>query len=77
VQFRPDRQKLSLKSDNTHKALDEQTTLTKLGITTDGELVVKDLGPQISWKLVFLIEYVSIQPTLQLHPQLIVSWLGW
>ncbi|KAF8492874.1 3-oxo-5-alpha-steroid 4-dehydrogenase-domain-containing protein [Gautieria morchelliformis] len=63
--FHPDRQKLSLKSDNTNKALDEQTTLTKLGITTGGELVVKDLGPQISWKLVFLVEYAG---PLIIHP---------
>ena len=25
---------------------------------SQGELVVKDLGPQISWRTVFLIEYV-------------------
>ncbi|KAF8576104.1 hypothetical protein K439DRAFT_690815 [Ramaria rubella] len=63
--FYPDRQKVSLKSDSTNKALDDETTLASLGIVSDGELVVKDLGPQISWKTVFLIEYAG---PLVIHP---------
>ncbi|KAF8526283.1 3-oxo-5-alpha-steroid 4-dehydrogenase-domain-containing protein [Hysterangium stoloniferum] len=63
--FQPDRQKVSLKSDSTNKALDDQATLVGLGIKSSGELVVKDLGPQISWKTVFLVEYAG---PLVIHP---------
>jgi len=53
-QFYVSRQKLSLKGSKA--ALADDVTLKD----TDGaELSVKDLGPQISWKVVFLIEYVS------------------
>lgn len=50
------RQKLSLKGEK--KTLSDETTLASLGIADEGELAVKDLGPQISWKTVFVIEYV-------------------
>jgi very-long-chain enoyl-CoA reductase len=30
------------------------------GIIEGGELQVKDLGPQVSWRTVFLAEYVCI-----------------
>ena len=39
-------------------ALNLETTLSSAGVTNGGDLTVKDLGPQISWKMVFLIEYV-------------------
>ena len=58
LQLQPSRQKLSLKSDTANKALDDLATLSSIGITSDGELVVKDLGAQISWRTVFLTEYV-------------------
>lgn len=51
-QFYPARQKITLK--------DSKNTLNDEAKLVDaGELLVKDLGPQISWKTVFLVEYVS------------------
>ncbi|KIJ50957.1 hypothetical protein M422DRAFT_44187 [Sphaerobolus stellatus SS14] len=72
--FYPDRQKLSLKGDETNKALSEETKLSSLGITSTGEINAKDLGPQISWKTVFLIEYggpLVIHPIFYHFPALI------
>ncbi|GJJ08708.1 hypothetical protein Clacol_002927 [Clathrus columnatus] len=63
--FLAERQKLSLKKDKANKALDDQATLISLGVDSNEELVVKDLGPQISWKTVFLVEYVG---PLLIHP---------
>lgn len=54
--FNPDRQKLSVKGSKSNLASD--TKLAEVGVTDGGELIVKDLGPQISWRTVFLIEYV-------------------
>lgn len=50
---------MKLKSER--KALGDDTKLsTVLGVDLgDGEIQVKDLGPQISWRTVFLVEYVS------------------
>lgn len=56
-QFYPARQKITLKdSKNT---LNDEATLVDAGVVDGGELLVKDLGHQISWKTVFLVEYVS------------------
>lgn len=40
------------------KALDDNAILTAAGVRDGDELVVKDLGSQVSWKTVFLVEYV-------------------
>lgn len=56
MQFYSARQKISLKGDR--KAIDDESQLQELGIGDGAELTVKDLGPQISWRTVFLIEYV-------------------
>lgn len=58
IQFGPSRQKLSLKGDR--KMLPNEAKLQALGVADGDELTVKDLGPQISWKTVFLIEYVGV-----------------
>ena len=56
-QFYPARQKITLKdSKNT---LNDEVKFVDAGLVDGGELLVKDLGHQISWKTVFLIEYVS------------------
>ena len=40
------------------KALVDDATLADAGIVDGTELNIKDLGPQISWRTVFIVEYV-------------------
>jgi len=56
LQLYVERQKLSLKAEA--KSLDDDSILATAGIHDGGELVVKDLGPQVSWRTVFVTEYV-------------------
>jgi len=63
-EFYPDRQKLALVGEK--KALDDDVKLNDIGLSENNvELTAKDLGPQISWKTVFLIEYAG---PLVIHP---------
>ncbi|KAF4571072.1 3-oxo-5a-steroid 4- dehydrogenase [Pleurotus pulmonarius] len=61
-----ERQKLSQQGDK--KALDDGLKLTEVGFdarTEECQLSVKDLGPQIQWRTVFIVEYLG--PIL-IHP---------
>jgi len=55
--------------------LADDVTLKDAGVEEGGELSVKDLGPQVSWKTVFLVEYVSV---LSIPGSLVTDTsLGW
>ncbi|KAI0258363.1 3-oxo-5-alpha-steroid 4-dehydrogenase-domain-containing protein [Gloeopeniophorella convolvens] len=58
-----ERQKLTLKGDS--KALDDDAVLAVAGVLDGGEVAVKDLGPQVSWRTVFMVEYAG---PLVIHP---------
>ncbi|KAI0314305.1 3-oxo-5-alpha-steroid 4-dehydrogenase-domain-containing protein [Amylostereum chailletii] len=58
-----ERQKVSLKDDK--KTLADESTLASVGLSDGGELALKDLGPQINWKTIFLVEYAG---PLVIHP---------
>lgn len=53
----PDRQSIRLEAKG--KSLSDDTTIKSLNLLNGGKLYVKDLGPQISWKMVFLVEYAG------------------
>lgn len=53
----PDRQAIKLEAKG--KTLKDEDTLKALNIKDSSKLYVKDLGPQISWKNVFLAEYAG------------------
>ncbi|GLB44856.1 putative 3-oxo-5-alpha-steroid 4-dehydrogenase [Lyophyllum shimeji] len=68
------RQKLTKKGDKAN--LDDSKKIAEVVGPQGGELQVKDLGPQISWRTVFLIEYagpIVIHPLVYHFPRL---WYG-
>eukprot|EP00188_Purpureofilum_apyrenoidigerum_P005834 Plantae.Rhodophyta-Purpureofilum_apyrenoidigerum.ctg8066.p1 GENE.Plantae.Rhodophyta-Purpureofilum_apyrenoidigerum.ctg8066~~Plantae.Rhodophyta-Purpureofilum_apyrenoidigerum.ctg8066.p1 ORF type:complete len:302 (+),score=40.14 Plantae.Rhodophyta-Purpureofilum_apyrenoidigerum.ctg8066:370-1275(+) len=73
--FNPNRQRFTLPQKSPEQrpvVLTEKTSLTEQGVTD--AVVFKDLGPQISWKLVFIIEYLGpllIFPIFYLRPSFI------
>lgn len=68
-QFVPARQGIALKGEK--KLLSDGATLSSVGWKEGGELAVKDLGAQISWTTVFVVEYVSPR-TARLRVQLLI-----
>nr|CAD7403157.1 unnamed protein product [Timema cristinae] len=61
----PNRQALRLEVKG--RTLKDEETLKSLGMRSGAKLYVKDLGPQIGWKTVFLAEYAG--------PLLVYVWL--
>lgn len=53
----PDRQAIKLEVKG--KTLKDEDVLKSLNLQTGAKLYLKDLGPQISWKNVFLAEYAG------------------
>jgi len=49
------------------KSLSDSQTIKSLSLKADGKLYYKDLGPQIGWKTVFLLEYAG--------PLVVYFWL--
>jgi very-long-chain enoyl-CoA reductase len=69
--FYLDRQKITLK--DSKNILGDDITLKVAGVAEGGELSVKDLGPQISWKTVFMVEYAGplfIHPVIYYFPKM-------
>lgn len=57
----------SLRLDAKGKALSDSETVKSLSLKADSKLYFKDLGPQIGWKTVFLVEYTG--------PLIVYLWL--
>lgn len=53
------RQRLTLPSPAAKSVLDDERSLISYGIKDGSVIVVKDLGPQISWRMVFFLEYLG------------------
>ncbi|KAG1733999.1 3-oxo-5-alpha-steroid 4-dehydrogenase-domain-containing protein [Suillus lakei] len=71
TEFYLDRQKITLK--DAKNLLADDVTLKNAGVVEGGELFVKDLGPQMSWKTVFLVEYAGplfIHPVIYYFPEI-------
>ncbi|KAG2132961.1 3-oxo-5-alpha-steroid 4-dehydrogenase-domain-containing protein [Suillus clintonianus] len=69
--FQLDRQKITLK--DSRNPLADDVTLKDAGVVEGGELSVKDLGAQVSWKTVFLVEYAGpmfIHPAIYYFPEI-------
>ncbi|KAH9943688.1 3-oxo-5-alpha-steroid 4-dehydrogenase-domain-containing protein [Amylocystis lapponica] len=55
------------------KPLSDETSLQDAGVADGGELTVKDMGPQVNWQTVFLVEYTGplfIHPIFYYFPKL-------
>lgn len=53
----PDRQ--SVRLDLRDKDRKDSATVASLGVSNGSKIYIKDLGPQISWRTVFVLEYLG------------------
>ncbi|KAJ3270980.1 3-oxo-5a-steroid 4- dehydrogenase [Borealophlyctis nickersoniae] len=69
----PERQRLTYGDGSNVKPLDKGRSLSDYNIKAGDSIVLKDLGPQIGWTTVFLIEYfgpILIHPLFYFFPQI-------
>ncbi|KAI1719965.1 3-oxo-5-alpha-steroid 4-dehydrogenase domain-containing protein [Ditylenchus destructor] len=68
-------ERIALRVEPRGKALKDEDVLSTLNLpTTNAQLYWKDLGPQIAWKTVFMMEYAGplfVYPIFYLRPWLI------
>jgi very-long-chain enoyl-CoA reductase len=57
--LKPERQRLT--TEDKRAIVDDDKTLSEENVKTGDTLWVKDLGPQVAWRTVFLTEYVRRQ----------------
>lgn len=57
----------SIRTEPKGKSVNDSATLSSLGVQVGSKIYVKDLGPQIGWKTVFLAEYAG--------PLIVYLWL--
>ncbi|KAL5287303.1 TECR family protein [Megaselia abdita] len=55
----PKAERLSIRLEARGKQVKDSETLKNLGVQSGGKIYIKDLGPQIGWKTVFLAEYAG------------------
>ncbi|TKR65492.1 hypothetical protein L596_025888 [Steinernema carpocapsae] len=61
----------SLRLEPKGKSLKDEQKISELNMPTNGQIYLRDLGPQIAWKTVFLVEYAGpffIYPLFYLRP---------
>jgi len=72
--------RIALRTEIQSKNLSDSVAISSLGLEAkNGQIFVKDLGPQIGWKTVFLIEYAGpffIYPLFYLFPKHIYGNVG-
>ncbi|PGH27262.1 hypothetical protein AJ80_00972 [Polytolypa hystricis UAMH7299] len=63
--FSVHRLRITKGSDGTHIPNNKDITLYNTGLRNQSQICVKDLGPQLGWRTVFIIEYLG---PLLIHP---------
>lgn len=49
----------SVRLDLKDKDRKDNITISSLGLSSGSKIYIKDLGPQISWRTVFILEYLG------------------
>lgn len=55
--LKPERQ--SIRANLKDKDRKDSSSVSSLGVSSGSKIYVKDLGPQISWRTVFVLEYLG------------------